>query len=251
MKVAPAQALSRAAARRRLRASLRVKTSCASSRHAKVSLGNFFCNSRRNAPHPYSRKDIRGVRTSRISRLSWQIKHRGNPDSFNISGSKGMTDKRSFIALAAAAVLTTGLTIAGPVLAAGADVNATVTGLALRGYDPVAYFTDNKPVLGDFTITAEHDGATYRFTSEAHKAMFEKDPAQYLPQYGGFCAFGTAQGYKVDGDPNVWRIVDKKLYLNLAPPVAERWVTDIPGYIKSANKNWSDIKDKPPQELLK
>ena len=81
--------------------------------------------------------------------------------------------------------------------------------------------------------------------------MFEKDPAKYVPQYGGFCAFGTAQGYKVDGDPNVWKIVGSKLYLNLAPAVADRWVADIPGNIKSADKNWSSIKDKPPQDLLK
>lgn len=162
-----------------------------------------------------------------------------------------MTSKRGFITLAAVAVVAAGITMAVPAWAAGPEVNATVTGLALRGYDPVSYFTDNKPVLGDFTITAEHEGATYRFTSEAHKAMFEKDPARYLPQYGGFCAFGTAQGYKVDGDPNVWKVVDNKLYLNLAPAVAERWVQDIPGYVKSANYNWMSIRDKPPAELLK
>lgn len=162
-----------------------------------------------------------------------------------------MTSKRSFIAWAAAAVLATGVAVASPAWAAGPEVNATITGLALRGYDPVSYFADNKPVMGDFTITADYGGATYRFASEAHKAMFEKEPAKYVPQYGGFCAFGTAQGYKVDGDPNVWKIVDNKLYLNLAPAVAERWVTDIPGNIKSADKNWTSIKDKPPADLLK
>ena len=81
-----------------------------------------------------------------------------------------MLNKRAFIALAAAVALVTGVAAAGPALAAGPDVNATITGLALRGYDPVAYFTDGKPVLGDFTITAQYDGATYRFASEGHKA---------------------------------------------------------------------------------
>lgn len=161
-----------------------------------------------------------------------------------------MTDRRSFITLTAIAFAAS-IMIAQPAWAAGPDVNATVTGLALRGYDPVSYFADKKPILGDFTITADYNGATYRFNSEAHKAMFEKEPAKYVPQYGGFCAFGTAQGYKVDGDPNVWKVVDNKLYLNLAPAVAKRWVADIPGNIKSADKNWSSIKDKPPQELLK
>lgn len=162
-----------------------------------------------------------------------------------------MTDRRSFIALAATAVLAASVLFTVPALAAGPDVNATVTGLALRGYDPVSYFTDGKPVLGDFTITADYGGATYRFVSAAHKTLFTQAPAKYVPQYGGFCAFGTAQGYKVDGDPNVWKIVDNRLYLNLAPAVAERWVKDIPGYIKSANVNWSTIRDKRPEELLK
>lgn len=162
-----------------------------------------------------------------------------------------MIDKRSFIALAAAAAFAASFMSLSPASAAGPDVNATVTGLALRGYDPVAYFTDGKPVMGDFTITAEHNGATYRFVSEEHKARFIGNPTKYLPQYGGFCAFGTAQGYKVDGDPNVWKIVDDKLYLNLAPPVAERWLQDVPGHIKSANGNWPGIKDRPPEELLK
>lgn len=162
-----------------------------------------------------------------------------------------MTDKRTFITLMAAIVFVTGIIATQPVFAAGDDVNATVTGLALRGYDPVSYFADNKPAMGDFTITAEYNGATYRFSSEAHKTMFEKAPARYVPQYGGFCAFGTAQGYKVDGDPNVWKVVDGKLYLNLAPPVAERWLQDVPGNIKAADKNWSSIKAKPPGELLK
>ncbi len=136
-----------------------------------------------------------------------------------------------------------------PARAAGPQVNATITGLALRGYDPVAYFTDGKPVLGDFSITAQYDGATYRFASEEHKALFLKEPAKYVPQFGGFCAYGAAAGYKVDGDPTLWKIVDNKLYLNIAPPVAARWNQDIPGYIKAANEKWTTIKDKPPGDL--
>jgi YHS domain-containing protein len=161
-----------------------------------------------------------------------------------------MMIKHTFIRLATAVALVTGVAAGAPALAAGPELNATITGLALRGYDPVAYFTDGKPVLGDFTITAQHDGATYRFASEDHKALFLKDPAKYLPEFGGFCAFGTAKGVKVDGDPTVWKIVDNKLYLNLAPAVATRWDQDIAGNIKTANEKWSSIKDKPPSELL-
>jgi YHS domain-containing protein len=141
------------------------------------------------------------------------------------------------------------LAAAAPAIAAGPQINATITGLALRGYDPVAYFTDGKPVLGDFSITAQYEGATYRFASEAHKALFMKEPAKYIPQFGGFCAYGAAAGYKVDGDPTLWKIVDNKLYLNIAPPVAARWKQDIPGYIKAANEKWATIKDKAPGDL--
>lgn len=159
--------------------------------------------------------------------------------------------RHGFIRLATAVALAMGITAGAPALAAGPNVNATITGLALRGYDPVAYFTDGKPVIGDFTITAQHDGATYRFASEDHKALFLKDPAKYLPEYGGFCAFGTAQGVKVDGDPTVWKIVDNKLYLNLAPAVAKRWDQDIAGNIKTANEKWISVKEKAPSELVR
>lgn len=162
-----------------------------------------------------------------------------------------MTIKHAFIRLAAAVALVTSVAAAAPALAAGTEVNVTITGLALRGYDPVAYFTDGKPVIGDYTITAQHDGATYRFASEDHKALFLKDPTRYLPEYGGFCAYGTANGVKVDGDPTVWKIVDNKLYLNLAPAVATRWDQDIPGNIKAADEQWKVVKDKAPSELLK
>lgn len=133
--------------------------------------------------------------------------------------------------------------------AAGNDVNATVTGLALRGVDPVSYFTAGTPQDGDFSITAVHDDVTYRFVSEENKALFQENPEKYLPQYGGFCAFGTAMGVKVDGDPQLWKIVDGKLYLNLAPSIQERWNKDIPGFIATANTKWDEIKSVNPSEL--
>ena len=154
-----------------------------------------------------------------------------------------MLNKRTIIAFMTAIALTAGAAVV-PAAAAGPDVNATITGLALRGYDPVAYFTDGKPIPGDYKITARYNDATYRFASQEHKALFEANPAKYLPQYGGFCAFGAAQGVKVDGDPAVWKIDDDKLYLNLAPPVYDRWNANIPGYVKSANDNWPSLKDK-------
>lgn len=140
-------------------------------------------------------------------------------------------------------------TIASSVFAAGNDVNATPTGLALQGYDPVAYFTDGEPTKGDWNISSEYNGATYRFATEAHKATFEADPEAYAPAYGGYCAFGTAMGFKFDGDPTLWKIVDDTLYLNLSPAVQERWSEDIPNLIEAADTNWTDIVDKSPEEL--
>ena len=140
-------------------------------------------------------------------------------------------------------------TMAMSALAAGVDINATTTGLAMRGYDPVAYFTDGKPTRGDWQITASHNGATYRFASESNRDAFMADPAAYIPAYGGYCAFGTAMGFKFDGDPNVWKIVDNKLYLNLSKGVQTRWEGKQAHFISTANVKWSDIKDKDPEAL--
>ncbi|MBO6757800.1 MAG: hypothetical protein JJ902_15810 [Roseibium sp.] len=147
----------------------------------------------------------------------------------------------------AALLMMVGATVSA--LAAGADVNTTVTGLALRGFDPVSYFTAGAPQSGDVNITAEYNGATYRFTTEANRDTFKSDPAKYAPQYGGFCAFGTAMGFKFDGDPHVWKIVDNKLYLNLSEGVQKRWNEDVPGFIATADTKWTDIKDTAPSDL--
>ena len=139
--------------------------------------------------------------------------------------------------------------LATSALAAGVDVNTSTTGLALQGYDPVAYFTDGAATKGNFKITAIHDGATYRFANEDHKAAFEADPAAYLPQYGGFCAFGTAMGFKFDADPTQWKIVEGELFLNLAPEIHARWEGDQANLIGQADANWTEIADKAPDAL--
>jgi len=134
-------------------------------------------------------------------------------------------------------------------LAAGVDVNASNTGLALQGYDPVAYFTLGAPTEGNWQITTAYNGATYRFASEEHKAAFEADPEAYLPQYGGYCAFGAAMGFKFDGDPEQWKVVDGELFLNISKDIQERWVQDIPGYVEKADAKWVEIEDKAPEDL--
>lgn len=142
------------------------------------------------------------------------------------------------------------LTLATGALAAGVEINASATGLALQGYDPVAYFTDGAPTKGDYKITAEHDAATYRFASEANKATFLANPEAYVPAYGGYCAFGAAMGFKFDGDPQHWKIVDNQLYLNLSQDIQVKWEGDIPGFVEKADANWSSIADKEPAALL-
>ena len=117
------------------------------------------------------------------------------------------------------------------------------------GYDVVAYFTDGKPMRGSGYHVAVHDGVTYAFTNEAHKKLFEANPTKYLPVYGSYCAYGVAVGKKFVVNPEVWKIVDGKLYLNLDKKIQATWKKDIPGYIKKADMNWVEIKDKAPGDL--
>ena len=117
-------------------------------------------------------------------------------------------------------------------------------GVAIRGYDPVAYFTDGRPVEGRPEFTATRDGATWRFASAEHKAAFGADPAKYAPQYGGYCAWAVSQGYTAPIDPNAWKVVDGKLYLNYSADVQKDWQKDVPGHIAKANGNWRGLEQK-------
>ena len=122
-------------------------------------------------------------------------------------------------------------------------------GLAVHGYDVVAYFTEGQPTRGRAKYSTVYNDATYRFASESHLDAFEDDPEKYLPQYGGYCAYGVAVGAKFDGDPHLWRVVAGKLYLNLNEDVQAAWEKDIPGYIKKADRNWTRIASKTPEQL--
>ena len=129
------------------------------------------------------------------------------------------------------------------------------TGYAVSGYDVVAYFDlDQAPVgqaqpaavPGNKNITATYNGATFAFSTEANKAKFEANPEAYVPQYDGHCAYGVSKGGKVPGNPNLWRIVHEKLYLNITPVVVGFWEKDIKGFIKKGNRNWSKKLAKKP-----
>ena len=115
---------------------------------------------------------------------------------------------------------------------------------AVGGYDVVAYFTNNQPVKGDSAITAEWNGAVWHFASEENKNAFVASPEKYVPQYGGYCAFGMSRGYKAPTLPEAWTIVDNKLFLNYNLEVRDTWKTDTNGYIEKADKNWPEAKSK-------
>ena len=114
-------------------------------------------------------------------------------------------------------------------------------GVALRGYDPVAYFSEGKPVKGSPAHRFEYKGSTFNFSSQANRDRFAAEPAKFAPQYGGFCAFGLSSGYKAAIDPAAFTIVGDKLYLNYNGDVQKKWRSDIPGHVAKADKNWPTV----------
>ena len=122
-----------------------------------------------------------------------------------------------------------------------APVYRTLLGTAIDGTDPVAYFTEGRPVDGSSEFTHEWNGATWRFASAANRDAFAAEPEKYAPQYGGYCAWAVSQGYTASTDPEAWKIVDGKLYLNYDKNVQANWEKDIPGFISSADANWPKV----------
>jgi YHS domain-containing protein len=144
----------------------------------------------------------------------------------------------------AAAVLAGGLAagLVGTGPARALDPVFSEDGLAIRGYDPVAYFTEGKPVEGKAEFSYRHEGTLWRFATAANRDAFAADPARYAPQYGGYCAWAVAQGYTASTEPDAWHIRDGKLYLNYSMSVQQQWEEDIPGNITKADTHWPDLK---------
>lgn len=113
--------------------------------------------------------------------------------------------------------------------------------VAIRGTDPVAYFTQGTPMAGSAEFTHTWNNATWQFASAENRDLFAANPEAYAPQYGGFCAWAVSQGYTASIDPNAWKIVDGKLYLNYSKGVQRRWERDIPGNITRADTNWPGV----------
>jgi len=123
-------------------------------------------------------------------------------------------------------------------------LNMTPDGLAIKGYDPVAYVTQGKPMPGLTENEFVWKGARWRFASAEHRAMFRLNPEKYAPQYGGYCAYAVSQGKTADIDPAAWTIVNNKLYLNLNKDVQGLWEKDRDVHIRNADKNWPHLLSK-------
>ena len=112
-------------------------------------------------------------------------------------------------------------------------------GVAINGYDPVAYFVKNAPVKGSEQFKTEYAKAVWLFSSAENKAKFEDKPEQYSPQYGGYCAYAMSHGFVVDTIPEAFTVLNDKLYLNYSLGVRENWLEDTKNYIESADKQWN------------
>ena len=144
------------------------------------------------------------------------------------------------ISTAGAALMLATLTVPGVRAESAGDVNQ-IDGISLHGFDPVAYFTQNKAVKGEPVLTASYQGVTYQFASKEGQAAFQADPAKYVPQYGGFCAFAVSKGVKADIDPHAFAINDGKLYVNYSEKALQAYQGDVKGNTQNANHNWPDV----------
>jgi YHS domain-containing protein len=120
-------------------------------------------------------------------------------------------------------------------------VNQTRNHLAIKGFDVVAYFTDARPVPGSDRFTFQWMGASWQFASAAHRDQFATAPEKYAPQYGGYCSWAVGHGHTANIDPEAWRIVGGKLYLNYSKDVQKMWEKDRAKWITEADRNWPSL----------
>ena len=150
--------------------------------------------------------------------------------------------RRLLLLLGAAACFASGAALAAP------PINTLKTGLlggrsdtAILGYDTVAYFTVGKPVKGQDRFATVWNGAKWKFSSQANLDLFKSDPDKYAPQYGGYCAYGVAQDNLVRIEPDKFKVLDGKLYLNYDAEVQATWLKDPAGYIKQADAKFKAL----------
>lgn len=145
-------------------------------------------------------------------------------------------------ALAIAIVLS--LVVGGILLAQSQSrprINVDRNGVAIQGYDPVAYFTEGRAVRGNAGIAVTYDGATYHFATEDHRTLFLEDPSRYAPQYGGWCAYAMADGNFATVQPDQFVVHDGRLFLNFNARINRRFQGDIDDYVESADRSWAQV----------
>jgi YHS domain-containing protein len=120
-------------------------------------------------------------------------------------------------------------------------LNLDKTGVAIQGYDPVAFFTDSKPVKGDVKFLVKHDGAIYFFASKEHRDLFKAEPAKYVPEFGGYCAYGVSRNKLVEIDVEAFQIVDGKLILQYSKGIRDDFNKDAQGNLAKAQTNWPGL----------
>lgn len=155
----------------------------------------------------------------------------------------------SLLRRAAQALTVAALLVALPI-AASAQMGKTALNVddnhqALHGYDAVAYQAESRAVRGSGDFTAVHEGAIYRFASASNRDAFKANPGRYVPQFGGYCAMGVAVGKKLDIDPNAFKVVNGKTYLNLNPEVQKAWLKSPEKHIATATTKWAEVAAHP------
>ena len=136
-------------------------------------------------------------------------------------------------------LLALGFLLALPALAK--DPVFSAGGFAIRGYDPVAYFEAATPTKGDDAFQHRWMGATWLFASQENRDAFAAEPERFAPRFGGYCAYAVSRGSTASTDPEAWRIVDGRLYLNYSRRIQSKWLKDVPGNIAKAEANWPGV----------
>ena len=166
--------------------------------------------------------------------------------------SASLFNKIRFLLLSAATVLafaSPGISSAETAANTTANAATATSVIGARGYDLTTFFTSEKPAHGTGHHVTTYEGVDYLFTSDENKKTFEANPQKYLPAFGGYCAYGASIGKKFVADPDVYDIVDNKLYFNLDTKIRAIWAKDVGGNISKAETNWKTIARKNPADL--
>ena len=147
----------------------------------------------------------------------------------------GELTRRSFVAAAVAAGFSCGS-------ASAQNTSVAAKRVALKGYDPVSYFTDGKPEKGSSEFTFAFDDTTYWFTSAEHRALFAADPEHYAPQFDGYCAIQVSRGLKLEADPEAWTITNGKLYVFSVKPAVPMFQEQPVAIAEKARENWPKLR---------